>query len=302
MSVPLAVLLDLTLGEPPAKVHPVVLMGNYLQFARRRWQARGARGQLLQGAAWWALGAAGSYAFGRGAQGAVKALPRPLRDLALAALLKPTFSARGLFRAVGEVERPLRAGDLAQARQMLSWHLVSRDTGDLMEEEVAGAALESLFENLSDSVVGPLLAFQLGGLGLAYLYRFANTADAMWGYRTPELEWNGKVAARADDALNLLPARVSALLILLGTRVTGEDAARATRVWRADAHLTSSPNAGHPMSVAAGALGVRLDKRGHYILNAAGRAPQAGDLAGGLRLAAAALALGAVLLIGGGRA
>lgn len=103
--------------------------------------------------------------------------------------------------------------DLAEARRLLSWHLVSRPTADLSADEVAAAAIESLAENLSDSLVAPALAYLLGGLPGMAIYRLVNTADAMWGYRNTRYKRLGKAAARLDDALNLLPARLTAALL-----------------------------------------------------------------------------------------
>jgi adenosylcobinamide-phosphate synthase len=196
--------------------------------------------------------------------------------------LKPLFAWRMLRNAVIAVAT---ADDLPAMRKLLSWHLVSRDTSELTEAEVCGATIESLTENLSDSLVAPLLCFAVGGLPLAALYRFANNADAMWGYRTPALERFGKWAARADDLLNLIPARLTALLLILATALARLDMRSAWRVWRRDARATPSPNAGHPMSAAAGALQIHLTKRGVYSLGAGFRDPNKADIARALRWA-----------------
>ncbi|ADV67738.1 cobalamin biosynthesis protein CbiB [Deinococcus maricopensis DSM 21211] len=249
----------------------------------------------MVGARDWAAGAAVAYAVGRALGGWHWLLDAPL--------LKTLLARKALFDAVGEVGAALRAGDLPAARRLTAWHLVSRDTAQLSAAEIAGAAIESLAENLSDSVVAPLLAYRAGGLPLAALYRYANTADAMWGYRTPELEHAGKVAARTDDLLNLAPARLTAVCALLATPLAGLSGAVAHRAWRRDARTTDSPNAGHPMSAFAGALGIRLTKRGQYALNAGGRDPEPGDVDRALRLARWTLALAVpALLIGGRRA
>jgi adenosylcobinamide-phosphate synthase len=179
---------------------------------------------------------------------------------------------------------------------------------------VAGAAIESLAENLSDGFVAPALYHALGGSGAAYAYRLVNTADAMLGYRTPELEWFGKAAARADDALNLVPARVTALLVTLAAVAGAGSARRALRVAGRDAWRTASPNAGWPMAAMAGALGVRLDKRREtpstrraarpgigdylYVLNPTGRVPAVDDVRRARRVVAAAAALGAAACAG----
>ncbi len=281
----LALALD-TLGEPPAWAHPVVWMGSYLKAARSRWRGSTPAGQLAEGAAGWA----GGVALSAGAGVLASRLPWPVQGV----LLKPLLARRALFAAVQEVHDALAAGNLPEARRRLSWHLVSRDTATLDASGVAGAAIASLAENISDSVVAPLLAARVGGLPLAAAYRFTNTADAMWGYRTPELEWPGKVAAHADDVLNLGPARLTAGCALLAA------GGRGWRVWARDRRATPSPNGGHPMSAFAGALGVRVEKRGVYVLNAAGRPPLPADLPRALALARRTLLLaaGGVMLPG----
>lgn len=278
----LALALD-ALGEPPARVHPVVWMGHYLKWARQRWQGTTPAHQVLEGAAGWALGAG----LAAGAGYAAATAPWFVQG----ALLKPLLARRALFTAVQDVGAALDRGDLPEARRLLSWHLVSRDTTNLSAAEVAGACIESLAENLSDSVVAPLLAYRVGGLPLAAAYRLTNTADALWGYRTPELEYAGKPAAKVDDLLNIAPARLTGLCVLLAA------GGRGVAVWAQDRRNTTSPNAGHPMSAFAGALGLRLDKRGVYILNASGREPGPLDVPRALKLArlTTLLAVAAVL-------
>jgi adenosylcobinamide-phosphate synthase (EC 6.3.1.10) len=278
----LALALD-TLGEPPAYFHPVIYMGNYLRWAQTHWCGKTAKQQFTQGAAGWALGAGLAAGAGWTASG----LPWWVQG----ALLKPLLARKALFDAVAEVAGALEQGDVPEARRLLAWHLVSRDTSQLTAAEVAGAAIESLAENLSDSVVAPLLAYRAGGLPLAAAYRLTNTADAMWGYRTPELEDAGKAAAKADDLFNLAPARLTALCTLM---VSGS---QSWRVWVRDRRNPASPNAGHPMSAFAGALGVRLDKRGVYVLNAAGAAPGPEHLAPALALARRTLVLAVLVLL-----
>lgn len=255
-------------------------MGSYLRTARRL-----SRPTFAAGAAAWLLGATIVLAGALVVQAVIVWAAAYIGAWAAAPLmalaLKPLFAWRALRRAA---EAVIAAPDLDGARKMLSWHLVSRDTTDLTAGEVYGATIESLAENLSDSLVAPLLYFVLGGLPLAALYRFANTADAMWGYRTAELEWFGKWAARTDDVLNLLPSRLTALLLCIVSPFAGLDACRAWRVWRRDRRLTASPNAGQPMSAMSGALGVNLSKRGHYNLGAQFREPDAGEVRRAIRL------------------
>lgn len=279
----LALALD-ALGEPPARLHPVVWMGNYLKWARQQWRGQTRSLQLAEGVLTWTLGAVISAAAGQQAE----RLPWFVQGV----ILKPLLARQALFNAVREVHQALAYDDLSEARRLLSWHLVSRDTAELSAAEVAGAAIESLAENLSDSLIAPLLAYRLGGLRLAAFYRYANTADAMWGYRTSELEWAGKPAAHMDDLLNLAPARLTALCALV---VSGQP--QAWRIWWQDRYATTSPNAGYPMSAFAGALGIKLDKCGVYTLNAAGRLPYAADLPRAAQLAERTFALALLVLL-----
>jgi adenosylcobinamide-phosphate synthase len=257
----LALLLDLTLGDPPNQFHPVALMGRWLQQGRR---LAPARGRFWFGLGWVAAGMALCIGPGRRIEAARK-YPI-LTDLLSALMLKSVFAYRNLRRNVNQVGQALAAGNLPEARRLTSWHLVSRDTRQLNEAEVAGAAIESLAENITDSVTAPLMAYALGGLPAAWAYRFANTADAMWGYRTPEFEQLGKFPARLDDALNWLPARLTGWLLALSAWPAGEDGSNAARTMLAQHQRTPSPNAGWTMSAMAGALGVMLTKRGVYRL------------------------------------
>jgi adenosylcobinamide-phosphate synthase len=143
--------------------------------------------------------------------------------------------------------------------------LVSRDRSNLTADLAAAAAIESLAENLSDSVVAPLFYYALFGLPGAALYRLCNTLDSMIGYRG-RYEYLGKASARLDDILNLLPSRLTALLIIGLAPFFGGKWRNAWRIWRRDAGKTASPNAGHPMSAAAGALRIQLEKVDHYTL------------------------------------
>ncbi len=259
MSLLLALLLDALLGEPPSGLHPVVWMGRYLDWAWRR--VRG----FWSGAFYWTLGAV------------LFTLPAVLLDLllrpwawgwvAFGFLLKPLFSLRMLLEEVAGVEKALAEG-LEAGRARLS-RLVSRDTQGLEEAEVREAALESLAENLSDSFLAPLFYHALFGLGGAAFYRYANTADAMWGYR--EHGARGAFAARMDDLLNLLPARLTGLF-LWALSPSGPWRTPLARLFQ-EARKTPSPNAGFPMAALALGLGVRLRKRGVYALNPGAPSP-----------------------------
>ncbi|HEY4082915.1 MAG TPA: adenosylcobinamide-phosphate synthase CbiB [Burkholderiaceae bacterium] len=268
-----ALLLDLAFGEPPTWAHPVVAMGRYLSLWSA-WLLRVAPSlALIGGALAWALGAVLCVALAIAVEEGLitglkpwQSLPQLLCTALLCGLfLKPMFAWRMLRDEAAAVEAAL-AESLDAARFRLS-RLVSRDTSALDASAIREAAIETLAENLNDSVVAPLFWFMIAGLPGAALYRFANTADAMWGYRG-RWEWAGKVAARADDLLSWLPARLTGAA-LLGWQP------KQWRQLRQEAALTPSPNSGWPMAAVALRLGARLGKPGVYRLNAEGAAPDA---------------------------
>jgi len=178
--------------------------------------------------------------------------------------LKPCFALSMLAGAGRSVRLALERGDLPAARNALQ-SLVSRDCSGLTAELAGAAAIESLAENLSDSVVAPLLYYTLLGLPGAAAYRLFNTFDSMIGYHG-QYEYLGKAAAWLDDVLNVLPARLTALLIIAFAPLFGGNRLKAWHIWWRDAYKTASPNSGHPMAAAAGALGLQLEKVGYYRL------------------------------------
>jgi adenosylcobinamide-phosphate synthase len=215
--------------------------------------------------------------------------PWPVQAL----LLKPMFAGRALLQASRRVEVALEAGDVTQARTELR-SLVSRPTASLDAPLLAAATIESTAENLVDSWLAPLLAYSVFGLGGAYAYRAVNTADAMWGYRTPRYEQLGKASARLDDLLNFVPARLGALVLCA---VAGRGWRAAMTTWRRDGFKTASPNAGQTMACAAGALGVRLEKEGQYVLGAHSRLPAVRDIGRARRMVARAIWVTAALAL-----
>ncbi|NML16013.1 adenosylcobinamide-phosphate synthase CbiB [Azohydromonas caseinilytica] len=290
LAVVIALAVDRLWGEPPARAHPVVYMGKALGAvgpALLKWRPVAA---FLGGALAWLLGAAGVAAIAWALELGLRALPWWAAGPLLGLLLKPLLAWRMLRDEVRAVEAAL-AQSLEAGRAQLS-RLVSRDTSQLQPHEVREAAIETLAENLNDSVVAPLFWFTVAGLPGAALYRWANTADAMWGYRG-RWEWVGKFAARADDALSWLPARLTALLLCLAARRWPAGLAREARV-------TPSPNGGWPMGAMALLLGVRLSKPGVYALHASGAVPRADHTRAALAWSGQAVAAGAALLAAAG--
>ncbi len=260
----LAVLLDWVLGEPPRFLHPVVGMGKLAATLERLAPRKGRVAPFLYGALATLFMAVLLSAAAYLLLDWLRAWNTAAYIIAAALLLKTTFSLRQLLSEALRIRGRLRRGQVAEARHELR-SLVSRDTGELSPGLIASAAVESVAENAADSFVSPLFFFLLLGVPGAVAYRVVNTLDAMWGYHG-RYEHLGKLAARMDDLLNLVPARISALLLTVAAPLTGGSARRALRVLWRDRSRTASPNAGWPMAAAAGALGVRLEKPGHYHL------------------------------------
>jgi adenosylcobinamide-phosphate synthase len=248
-----AVLLDWILGEPPLRWHPLVAFGRLVARAERalhgRW-GEGASAQIGAGSLGWLL----------------LVLPPVLLAWGLSAvpLVTELAAVLGLYWALGHrslsdhaqpVFRALQRGEETTARDYAA-RIVSRDAATL---DIEKSTIESILENGNDAVFGALFWFVVAGLPGAVLFRLANTLDASWGYRSPRYLYFGRASARIDDALNWLPARLTALsYALLGqTRV-------ALRCWRTQAAACDSPNGGPVMAAGAGALGIRLGGPARY--------------------------------------
>jgi adenosylcobinamide-phosphate synthase len=248
-----AVLLDVLLGEP-RRMHPLVAFGRFAgAIEKRSYGDRRSAGVF----AWLCAVPPLVVLIWIALHGAAYVSPWLSSALAVGALYL-ALGLRSLDEHARPVARTLDAGDLASARAAVA-RMVSRDTDVLDATQVAAAATESVLENGNDAVFGALFWFFVLGAPGAVLYRLANTLDAMWGYRTPRYGNFGWAAARGDDLLNLIPARLTALTYAaLGNTML------ALRCWRTQAPLWDSPNAGPVMAAGAGSLGVRLGGAAPY--------------------------------------
>ena len=291
----LAVGLDRLLPEPPAKVHPVVWMGSAVD--------------AVEGAA--PQGPVPAFLFGSAIVVIVTGISTALAWLAMSALasvhplayvaggaiiLRTTFTVRGLSSAARLTQQTLGEGRLDAARASLR-SLVSRDSTALTPPLVAALAIGSVAENMTDSYIGPWLAFAVFGVPGAMAYRAVNTLDSMLGYRG-KYEYIGKAAARLDDVVNLIPARLSALLLLVSGALARLPVRRAWSIMLRDRRHTASPNAGLTMSAMAGLLGARLEKPGHYCLGEGMREPKTEDIGIAIRVAEQTAILGVVVTFG----
>lgn len=249
--------IDGLMGDPRWLTHPVVLMGKGIERLEAALRRTGLPLRLagvllaliLPGSAWlitWGLIRLG---------GAI----HPWLGVALHVwLFSTTLAPRSLADHAVAIYRPLVAGDLAEARKRLSW-VVGRDTGRLDEPEIVRGAVETVAESTSDGVIAPLFWGLVGGAPLAMAYKAVNTLDSMVGHKDERYLHFGWASARLDDLANLIPARLSAVLL-----AAAAGSARALRTaWR-DAGRHPSPNSGWPEAAMAGALGVQLGGVNYY--------------------------------------
>ncbi|MDC9720046.1 MAG: adenosylcobinamide-phosphate synthase CbiB [Gammaproteobacteria bacterium] len=255
----IALSLDYWLGEPK-RLHPLVGFGN-LANRLERWL--NTPGGLLQ--------LKGTLAL------SITIIPLGFaaysleQSLAANSLLSTLFAGVVLYIAIGwtsliqhakAISVPLRAGDLLAAREAVG-RIVSRDTQHLTEPEIAKAATESVLENGADAIFAALFWFILAGIPGVVVYRLSNTLDAMWGYKNQRFLHFGWAAARFDDLLNYIPARLTALTYTLCGAVNGQTK-NAWHSWRQQAGTWKSPNAGPVMAAGAGAIGVQLGGNAQY--------------------------------------
>ncbi|MAF86146.1 MAG: cobalamin biosynthesis protein CobD [Dehalococcoidales bacterium] len=264
----IALAIDLVLGEPPRIIHPVVWMGKVISFLETRGVGRHPLAQFIYGIVITLL------IIGLFTVPAyfillyLKSLAPVAHVVVGAVFLKSTFSLKELRRVALKVKSFLLKEKLDEARFELR-SLVSRDTRGLPQPLLVSATVESVAESTGDSFVAPLFYFLLFGVPGAIAYRVVNTMDAMLGYHG-KYEYLGKFVTRLDDVLNFIPARLSALLLVSAAFLSRRDARSSWQTALNSHSRTESPNAGWPIAAVAGALNVRLEKRGHYRLGKAG--------------------------------
>lgn len=295
--------LEAWLGYPEALhrrlPHPVVGVGAAISALERRWNRpeRSAAERRAAGVATVALTAGGCALAGWAVERTCGRLK--LGWLAVALLATPGLAQKSLYDHVEAVRELLVAADLSAARVAVG-RIVGRDTSALDASGVAAAGLESLAESFNDGVVAPAFWLAIGGLPGLYAYKAVNTADSLIGHMEPRWRAFGWAAARLDDLMNLIPARLAGGLIALAVGRGGGI------MWR-DAGKHASPNAGWPEAAMAGALGVKLGGQASYDGEVVARpsfgdgpAPGPADLERGLKVYRSACVLLAVGLVAGG--
>ncbi|HJV34420.1 adenosylcobinamide-phosphate synthase CbiB [Geomonas sp.] len=257
-----AVVLDLVLGDPRALPHPVVAIGrliSLLEGVLRRLCVN----LRLAGVILLVTTVGITYAVAAVVLKAAYAVSTEAGFVVSVYIAWVCLAARSLHLESAKVVKALRGGDLPAARTALSY-IVGRETAQLDEPEVVRGAVETVAENTGDGVIAPLFYLMIGGPPLAIAYKAVNTLDSMVGYKNDRYLELGWASARFDDLANFIPARLTALLMVLASPICALSAGGAWRIMRRDCRNHSSPNSGFPEAAAAGALGVRLGGANRY--------------------------------------
>ena len=264
----MACLLDAAVGDPRWFPHPVRWMGSIVS-----WYDRQVHQLLLSPTKQRMAGVLLAVALPAGAYGAGALLIGfgssidPLWGSAVTVLLAwTTLAARDLMDHVLSVQRALRSVSLEEARSAVG-KIVGRDTEGMAESDIVRATVETIAESTADGIIAPLFYLALGGAPLALAYKAVSTLDSMIGHLDDRYRWFGWASARLDDVANFLPARITALLLVLSAGIVSRSWSAMGHAWKIllrDGQQHPSPNSGHPEAAMAGALGVQLGGINRY--------------------------------------
>ncbi|EOH6330215.1 adenosylcobinamide-phosphate synthase CbiB [Citrobacter koseri] len=261
----IAWLLDFVIGDPQNWPHPVRWIGNLISATQRvvRRYCHSDISLRIGGAVMWLVVVGVTWAVSWGVLALASEIHPLFGWLVEIWMIFTVLAGRCLANAARDVERPLRAGDLAESREKLSW-IVGRDTSQLQPEQVNRAVVETVAENTVDGIIAPLFFLFLGGAPLAMAYKAVNTLDSMVGYKHEKYRAIGMVSARLDDIANVIPARLSWLLLSIAATLCRYDGYRALHIGWRDRYNHSSPNCAWSEASVAGALGIRLGGPNDY--------------------------------------
>ncbi len=261
----LAFFTDSLIGDPRTGMHPVVIMGKFIgwleKFFRRDEDSQNT--QIFKGAILVLLVLSVSWGITYGLLLLAGKLSNICADILGVLLLSFFICPRSLAEAGFELRKLLEAGDLSEARRKVGW-IVGRDTDALDEAEITRATVETIAENTVDGIIAPLFFYFIGGVPMAALYRAANTMDSMLGYKNEKYLYFGRAAARVDDVLNIIPARITGILTVVSAMLMNYNWKNSWKIMVRDASGHPSPNGGYPEASTAGALNIRLGGFNYY--------------------------------------
>lgn len=268
-----AYLIDRLIGDPRGLPHPVILIGKSISLLEKAIRKIFKKEKYLKlaGILFPLFIAGGAYWIVSLLLYGLELVNHWLAAIAEVWLISATIAAKELGDAGMEVFHHLRNHDLRSARKSLGM-IVGRDTDHLGISEISRGAVETVAENIVDAIISPLFFAMIGGAPLAMMYRAVNTLDSMVGYKNEKYQNLGWASARLDDLLNFLPARLTALMMLLACRIKKQDARKAREMIKRDAKLHPSPNSGFPEAAIAGALHIQLGGTNYYFGVASHRA------------------------------
>ncbi len=305
LSLIFSLLIDAIFGELPTKIHPVVIIGKFIDFFKNifiRFRNR------LSGffttfftilcsclvlLLIMLISSVNDYLF----------------IIVYSIMLSSTYSIKMLLSTAKSIENDLKE-DLDKARKSVSY-LVSRDTDELTESFIVSATIESMTENITDSYIAPIFYFSIVSiiflifnidyyiilLLIPFIYRISNTLDAMLGYKTDELFNIGFFPAKLDDVLNFIPSRISGIFVIISAYFLRYNGKNAYRIMKRDARKCPSPNSGYTMATAAGALDIQLIKKGTYVLGDNNHEISVLDISKAIRLTSLTIRLFTIFII-----
>ncbi len=265
VSIYAAFIMDGLLGDPYWFPHPVRFIGKYIQWFEKRIRKYGSSSRRLKygGVLLVVSTVLMTYGSSYGLLWLCQQIHPGLFWVVNIVLLWTCLAMKCLGKEALKVYQVLKTQDIPKARQLLSY-LVGRDTEALNQNEIARAIVETVVENTSDGIIAPLMYMFIGGAPLALTYKAINTMDSMVGYKNEKYYDFGWAAAKLDDVVNFIPARLTGACIALAGAVLGLDVVSGWQVMMRDGRKHSSPNAGYPEAAAAGALGIQLGGSNYY--------------------------------------
>ena len=293
----LALLIDHIFGDPPDKFHPTAWMGKLAAFLKPHARAKNPKLEKIKGVL---LVVFVTCIFSVPAYVALLLIQQHLHPVVFvivaAIFLKLTFAVKGMERASLKVTTALKGNDLQKARVHLS-NIVRRDASKLDQKLMISATVESIAESTVDGITSAFFYFAIFGVPGAIAFRVVNTLDSMVGYKDPAHMNIGWFSAKLDSILNFIPARLTAVFMVIAASLLGESRSNSWKILKRDRNETSSMNAGWPMSAIAGALRIKLEKIGYYSLGDNDDKIYHGHISRALRIMKAVVFLFAAIIV-----